>query len=220
MMQAEATELSRHAAVVMPYRDECELEWFFSRGQTAFEHSTFGAVLDRAELFSVAQHYQAEQRPIHDKHGNVIGYERVVTARPTAETHQLAGYVPDSETLQRYAHVSRRLKRVAAVSRQCAQTLEFLYGDHGQRWVANDLYGRLGALFHLTPKGKAMLAEARAQKGALDVPDIFRMEVFVAVQRSQRQQERGQQLAYCEAQAEAMAARAHQCWLSCRVIPT
>lgn len=193
-------------------RDEADLEWYFSAGTVAFERSTFGATLERADMFSVARLYHCEQRPVYDAAGHCIGHERAISARPTAEVRQHGGYTPNSETLQRYAYVSTLLKRVAAQERVSALVLEHIYGDLGQRWAVNELYGRLGALFHLTARGKSLLDDVRKQS-QLDVDDVHRMEVLCTVQRVQPNPERGQALAYCAAQAEVMAQRARGTWL-------
>ena len=209
---ASEPRVARKAPNPMPLRDELELEWYFSRGQIAFERSTFGGMLERAYLMSDTYKRKIAEVPVLDKRGEVIGYERAISARPTAELRQATGYVPDLDTLQRYAHVSRILKNVSARSRAAEYTLECLYGDLGQRWVGSELYGRLGALFHLTTKGRQILDEARAVPGAIDVTDVKRMETLVTVQLVQPKPDRAQQFAYCFAQAEAMAQRARQAW--------
>jgi hypothetical protein len=197
-------------------RDESELEWFFSKGQIAFERSTFGGMLERAELYSVARLYRPETEPIHDNAGRVIGHEQIVTARPTAELRQASGYEPDLHTLQRYAHISALLRLVERQSRRAVQVLELLYGDLGQRWAPSEPFGRLGALFHITPKGRQLLDDARNAKGAIDLADVMRMEAICTVQRVQPKPERAQALAYCHAQAKALEQRARTAWLSVR----
>lgn len=192
--------------------EELELEWFFSAGQVAFERSTCGGMLERAEMFSVARHAPAPLRAVYARDGEVIAHEREITARPTAELRAPAGYMPDGNTLQRYAVVSTRLKRLAARSRKHALVLECLYGDFGQRWVGNDHHGRVGAIYHLTVKGRALIDQANAIPGAIELPDIARMEVICAVQRVQPKPERGQALAYCRTQAQAMAQAARAAW--------
>lgn len=191
--------------------DGLELEWFFSRGQIAFERSTFGAMLEHQALFSVA--HPSDDQPVHDACGRVIGHASVITARPTAETREPSGYTPDIKTLRNYARTSMRLKRVAAESRVAAQVLECMYGDLGQRWDGHEKYGRQGCLFHLTAKGKAMLQAARSVQGALLIADVARMEVLCAVQQIKPNAERGQALATCVAQAQSLLHSAQQCWL-------
>ena len=200
---------SRDAGGMSPF-DKLELEWFFSRGQTAFEHSTFGAMLEQQALFSIAQQYRPEQRPVYDRDGSVIGHEPGITARPTAETRAPSGYTPDLKTLRSYARTSMRLKRL---SRRDAAVLEAMYGDLGQRWAGNEKYGRQGALFHLTAKGRTMLAAARSVPGALSISDVARMEVLCAVQAVKPSSERAQALATCQAQAQVLLLGAQDSWM-------
>jgi hypothetical protein len=200
-----------HTAAMQLIRAEQELTWFFSAGQVAFERSTFGGSLERASMFSVT--HSMPTVPVYDDEGNVIARECGITAWPTAESRAVSGYVPESETLTRFAHVSRLLKRVEQRSRQSAQVLELLYGDLGQRWATNEPWGRLGSLFHVTSKGRQLLDEARAAKGAIDLPDTSRMEVIAAVQKAQPNVARGQALAYCQTQARALEKLATTTWV-------
>lgn len=155
-------------------RDESDLLWFFSRGQISFERSTMGSMLERSELFSV-QHYP-EQRRVYDAAGRCIGFESGITARPTAELRAPGGYVPDDDVLTRYAHVSAVLKRVERASPLAARVFESFYGDLGERWaLLSDDYGRLGALFHLTDKGRELLrAEVEQRRRALEASKTAR----------------------------------------------
>lgn len=193
--------------------DEADLAWFFSSGQTAFERSTFGSMLERAELFSVANQYQPSMQPVLDSGGHVIGWERALSARPTAELRQNPGYDPDIHVLERYARISARLKRVEQKSRMAAHVLELLHGDYGQRWAGSEPFGRMGCLFHVTVKGRAMIAAAKKVKGAsLELSDAARMEVIAAVHRVQPQPERSQALAFCSRQAQVLDQQARLVW--------
>lgn len=194
-------------------REMQELEWYFCRGQTAFEHSNFGTALERQRLYSVAKYHQPAIQEICDDDGKVIARERRVTARPTAEVHEPAGYTPQLDTLQRYAHISAVLKQVERRSRRAALAIELLYGDYGARWAAYEPYGRLTSLFHLTAKGQQLIAEARAAS-TVDIPDRARMEVICFVQRAQPKRERGLALTFCQHQALAIEQEAMQIWRS------
>lgn len=149
-------------------RDESDLIWFYSRGSCSFERSTLGPMLERSELFSVQQY--PGQRRVLDAAGRCIGFESAITARPTAELRAPGGYVPDDDVLTRYAHVSAVLKRVERESPRAASVFECLYGDLGERWaLLSTDYGRIGALFHLTDKGRELLRlEAEQRRRALE----------------------------------------------------
>lgn len=209
MRSAARTECSMTPLQLL--RDEHELEWFFSRGQIAFERSTFGGMLERAELFSAACHNPTPAELIHDRAGRVIGQRSAITARPTAELREQSGYVPDIQTLVRYAHVSMLMKLVERESRQASQVLELLYGDLGQRWAPTDPHGRIGALFHITVKGRKLLDTT---DNPLELSSVKRMWNLVVVGSVQRNAELAQAIAYCQAQAQVLEQRARNVWLS------
>jgi len=164
----------------------------------------------------VAQLYHSEMRPVHDAYGRMIGYERAITARPTAETRAQSGYVPDSDVLQRYAHMSALLKRVEALSRTASCVMALLYGDLGQRWAPEAPHGRLGALYHLTAKGQQLIKDdARKTKqngAAIDLTAPARMWNIAGAK--QPNAERAQALSYCATQAKALELDARAVWFS------
>jgi hypothetical protein len=196
-------------------QDEQHLEWFFSRGQTAFERSTSGGMFERAEMYSIAREYAVERAPVFGKHGQVIGWRDVLDARPTAELRSIGGYVPNEAQMETYATVSAKLKRLERLSPISVLVLELWYGDMGQRWATQDgldqPYGRQGALFHVTVKGRALIAKAR-KDSRLELSDEEQIEVIVKVQRAQPRRERGQALAYCAAQAKLLERQARGAW--------
>ncbi len=187
-----------------------KLEWYFSRGQCAFERSASGATYERAQLYSVSREYRAAEAPVYGKQGQVIGTESGITARPTAELQQPVGYTPDLKVLRDFAIISARMKRL---DRKHARVLELLYGDHGQRWIVDgEPWGRLGSLFHMTAKGRQMLTAARKVEGALSRPDTERMLVFAAVHGTRPTAESKQAFACCQAQALVLEAAALDAW--------
>jgi hypothetical protein len=194
-------------------RDTDQLTWYFGLGQTVFERSTFGGMLERAEMFGGVKHAPVAREPVYDSRTGecIIGHESALSARPTAELRPEAGYVPDDGQLHLYAVVSSRVMRVERLHAQSAVVLEVLFGDAGQRWTGN-AHGRLGALFYLTAKGRAMCSEAAKAAGALDMTSAQRIESMCAVQAVQPKPERAQQLAFCLAQAEMMELHARATW--------
>lgn len=212
-------------------RDESDLLWFFSRGMISFERSTIGSMLERSELFSVRAY--PEQRRIYDEAGRCIGFESGITARPTAELRAAGGYVPDDDVLTRFAHVSAVLKRVERRSPLAAAVFECFYGDLGERWaLLSTDYGRLGALFHLTDKGKELLREeqeqrrrqlvgpklnkrrlARQASAQLHVTEVERMENLVHQCAAAG---RGEALARCSCQARELERAARSVWAEVR----
>lgn len=165
--------------------DEQKLLWFFSEGQIAFERSSAGPMLERAELYGhigqlryvsraddfevVAERLRprAPTWPTVQDGAIVRGYE--ITARPTAETRAAQGYTPDAGAMQRYAAVSHVLRTLERYDRRLVEVLEALYGELGAQWARGGKPGRIGALYHLTSSGlrlldaSAALAKARGQ---------------------------------------------------------
>jgi len=193
--------------------DEQHLEWFFSLGQTAFERSTSGSMFERAELYSKSREYGIRRAPVLGSHGQVIGYENEIDARPTAETRPPAGYVPDINTLGRYAEASWALKRIERMAPRHALVLELWYGDRGQYWAGLEQpYGRAAALFHITHKGQTLLAAARREAAMLSLSDCERLENLIDAQKKRPKRERGQALAYCAQQAKLLELGARAAW--------
>jgi hypothetical protein len=191
-------------------QDECDLLWFFSRGTTSFERSTIGGMLERAELYSVARLYAAEQRPVYDPEGRRVGFLTGITARPTAETRAPSGYTPKDHVLHKYAKVSAALARVERASPLSARVLEALLGDLGEHWATLEPHGRIGSLFHLTAKGQQLLAaDARRATG---LSTVQRMENIVHQHTAQPNAARRAALARCQAQARELEHTARVVW--------
>lgn len=194
-------------------RDTDQLTWYFGLGQTVFERSTFGGMLERAEMFGGVKHAPVAREPVFDSRTGacIIGHESALSARPTAELRPEAGYVPDDGQLHLYAVVSARVMRVERLHAMSAVVLETIFGDAGQRWTGT-AHGRLGALYHLTAKGRAICTEAAKVPGAIDMTSAQRIEAMCAVQAVQPKPERTQQLAFCMAQAEMLELQARATW--------
>lgn len=212
-MQAEAVTsvvpLSIDRVPRWSVHEEQLFAWYFSRGQTAFERSAFGAMLEHAEMFSTGHTGWARQ-PVYGRDGvRVIGWERALSARPTAELREPSGYMPDIDTLRKFAHVSIQLMRVERACRMSAHVIELIHGDAGAHWATSDA-GRLGALYHLTAKGRVMAADSR-KRSPTDLTDSQRMAVLVQLDSTQSKPERKAALAVCAKQASALeyTARAH-----------
>ena len=190
-------------------RDETDLLWYHGLGQTAFERSTFGGMLDRAAQFGLK--FSWPQSPVFDSDGGIIGYESAITARPTAELREVSGYVPDDAALTRYAHVSATMMRVERKDGLAAAVIAFLFGDAGQRWAASD-HGRNGSIYHLTAKGNALIDAAIAAPGAIQLTAEQRIESICIANKVQPKAERSAALAVCARQAEQLERRARDVW--------
>jgi hypothetical protein len=189
--------------------DEVDLLWYHGLGQTCFERSTFGGMLERAEKFSVQASWP--QVPVLGLGGSIIGYESGITARPTAEQREVSGYMPDEFALERYARVSLAMMRVERKDGLAAAVIAILFGDAGQRWAGSD-HGRNGALYHLTAKGTALIDAAIAAPGAIQLTADQRVESICIANKVQPKAERSAALAVCARQAEQLERRARDVW--------
>ena len=142
--------------------DTENLIWYWSLGQSYFERSTSGGMLERADNF------QVHALPVPFPHiidGAIQYSAREVTARPTAEQRADAGYMPELHIIERAAEVSTRLLRLARAGRESALHLHTVYGDTGSAWEASreqpDYPGRLFALWPYTEAGSKLRGLAR-----------------------------------------------------------
>lgn len=192
--------------------DQAELQWFFGRGQTAFERSTMGGILDRSQVYDLNA-----IREMYSKNGERSPYPHgPITARPTAELQSPPSHEPDDKALTRYARVSRRLIAMEKEWRLGVVVLETFFGDVGARWADSD-QKRLFALYPLTLSGKRLLkADAKRHPDRLAMPDHERIGVLALLERKpgQSKQARRVLLMQCEKQATALLSEAGRVWNS------
>lgn len=149
-------------------KDEADLGWFYSHGQTVFERSPTGAMLERGQLFAIDN--GTASAAVRNAAGDIIGYTEMfaIDARPTCESRSYYAEAPDDTNLRRYGRISRWLMLLERVSNDAPVALEAYYGDLGARWAREPKRGRIYALYHLTTAGKRLIdlaAELRAAKG-------------------------------------------------------
>lgn len=190
-------------------KDEADLLWYHGLGQTCFERSTFGGMLDRAATFDTGNAHWPKC-PVFNDNGDVIGHESAITARPTAETKEITGHAPDDEALIRYARVSKQMMRVERRDALASKVLEFLFGDLGARWATTE-HGRNGALYHLTVKGIALI-DTDNKRSSLQLPPDARIWSICTVNQKQPKQERSTALAVCRLQAAKLEMQARAVW--------
>lgn len=189
--------------------DETHLLWYFGLGQTAFERSTSGGMLDRAAQFANSDAWPRVQ--VLNAAGACIGWESAITARPTAETRSISGYVPDEFAMTRYADVSRLMMKVERRDGLSATVIGLLFGDAGQRWATGE-HGRLGALYHITTKGRLLIEAADKLPGAVPLTAEQRIESICLVNKAQPKPERTIALAVCAREANKLEKRAREVW--------
>ena len=198
---------------IPPYslRDELDLIWYHGPGQASFERSTMGPMLERAEQFGSSIQWPI-QRVVNDA-GATIGWESAVTARPTAETRPVSGNIPDDVVLTRYAHVSSLMLLVERRDRLAANVIALLFGELGNRWALGQAgFGRIGALFHLTAKGQALVTAGSKLPGAIQLTPQARVESLAITNKVKATEERSAALAVCARQAERLELEARAVW--------
>ena len=195
--------------VSLDWRDEANLTWFYSTGQTLFERSPIGGMLERAEVFH--QPYRTAGS---------------ISAKPTAEYRNVAVHAPDDKALTKYGDISRLLMLLEGKSALACAVIEALYGDLGARWAPTK-HGRIAALYHLTEAGKRLLEcddrerVAKKQPPATLAPHLrmaneiepARTGATVSRERSER---RRAGLMRAERQAVVMRAEAFGAWNAVR----
>lgn len=156
----------------IPPQDEYLLNWFFSKGQTQFFRSTMGTMLERAEALAF------------DSAGNKVEPPDdpwlYMLVKPTEGG---AAYEPDSNVLQRFGWVSRRLRPIASTRPSLVTAMATHYGDSGARWEREKV-GRLFSLYPLTPSGR-MFLRANARRHALEMRPDDAIAVEVKLQELQ-----------------------------------
>lgn len=148
---------------------EVVLSWFYAKGVTAFERSTSGPMLERAEQFYIP-------RPVAPPWGPEGPRGPQVSAQPTRETKGSQASEPELRTLIRYGIVSRRLRAIEASDPVARRALDLAYGDEGAKW-ARHARGRDVALYPLTAAGEALVRRARrvATGAGLELSDAERL---------------------------------------------
>ena len=211
--------------------DAAALSWFFGSGRTAFERSTFGPMLERAELYGHGSWRCSRCRGSGVLQGNgawcdrcngtgAIPYqldpassERIdqITAHSTGSNHG-AGYVPDDTVMARYAVISRRL---SLLPRRLALALEAYHGDRGIHCAAHHTWPMV-AVYPLTASGQK-LARLASEKG---VPDHERCRLEIVAQRQQanppNKPARGALIEAAERQATQLYVAAVDAWNALR----
>ncbi len=174
----------------MTEEDTRDLRWFLGQGLCAFQRSTFGDMLERAE------------RLAFDSRGNLIprpDRSSWHTVMPKVQ-HGEPSYTPNERELVRAAGVSRRLRRLPDWERR---VLEVYYGDQGARWPEDPMF----ALFPLTLAGRKYVGENRIE----DTRDIEIIAALRLAQKSKPSSERGH-LLRMGVEAKAMLTAAHEAW--------
>jgi len=185
--------------------DEREIVWFLSFGISAFDHSTMGPMLDRADRYGHrmvdidgegrVKYARVQQRVLPDprrrqlEHASEPWDQNPITAFITAEHRSAGGYTPNDGTLMLFAKVGRRLQRIGQQSPAALDAVEAHYGDRGAAFDAGGV-SRFGSVFRLTEPGKKLLrqlvAEAVKAGNRQDLSDDKRLINELVADRKRR----------------------------------
>lgn len=141
------------------------------------------------------------------------GYEPT-TASPATKADSGSGVMVDDSALTRFAITSRRLVAVREQSPALYEAMECYYGDVGARWARED-FGRMFALYALTPSGKrlARWGEAKLKsEDRLAIAAQERVGVQAVLERTQPKRERTALLVAANQQAQELYQRAVVAW--------
>jgi hypothetical protein len=125
--------------------DAADIEWALGPGACSFQRSTFGEMLERAELFAF------------DERGVRVDFkydtwQTTYIRKPTGEP----SYTPEFEVLGRFARVSRIMRRMERDSAFLTTALCEYHGDLGARWAGTEM-GRMASIYPLTTDGEKYL---------------------------------------------------------------
>lgn len=161
--------------------------------------------------------------------------EEPLTAKRVQKDDEGGGVVANDAALTRFAITSRRADKVKDISPALHAALEAFYGDVGHRWARTE-FGRMFALYHLTPAGKKLArvaaptgqrkagkkknkAKSKAARveqalSAVELNAQERIGVQANLQKTQHNDDRRALLKAAGEQAEALYLRAARAWNS------
>jgi hypothetical protein len=217
--------------------DDVKLTWYFGEGMTYFQRSTFGPMLEHAQLFGFSGQYGAAVNavPISTAYpkagwpevvdGEIEYSDREITAQPISETVSPGGNDPPSWAAERMAYVTRRLAQLPELHRDA---LAALYGREGDRCAAeagkgggfglSKVGGRAVAVYPFTPTGRQLIAaseaETRRNGAALHMVALERIAVIVtqAEAHKTKQPDRWEKVLRAAREADALIAAASEAW--------
>lgn len=221
--------------MIISIHDEARLTWFFGQGQTEFERSTMGPMLDHCELFGQrgelvyseralgyelhAERIRRDPAPwgrVHE--GAIVTTGREITARPTAETRNASGYTPNDAAMELFADVSGVLRVIERQSWLAVAVLEAWFGDLGAQWALEKKPGRLASLFHLTPAGTKLLAVSADEAATKGQPVVGTPSRRMAneIARAGKSERVRVAVLRCERQATELKRAASEMWCEAR----
>ncbi len=150
------------------------LTWYFGAGQSAFERSPMGSMLERAATYDNCEAYHEQRRnhnldrreiiddpdlPSPSSFADVPQFEAV----PTAERRAAPSHEVDDKALRRYGKASRGLKRLAVVCPHGPAVMLGRYGEGSEEWAVKGFL--LGGVYALTQSGRGLIKRIRHEAG-------------------------------------------------------
>jgi hypothetical protein len=190
-------------------RAQGDVEFLLGIGGTRVERSTFGAMLEQAELYSFARDSHGVVRPVPPKTSDCV---------PVKHQRQEPGYDLDFETMGKLGRANRLLDAVGRRAPILRYALEAYHGDRGERWGrpykednSGGIDDRAVSLYPLTPMGRKWVTALRAKypiSGELRADEVLAQEVAMH-RRAPIDDMRRQRLSRCAQQARALLEEAH-----------
>lgn len=150
-----------------------DLKWFHGPGQSAFERSPMGSMLDRAKTYDNADAYHQMRRDHNLKRRRMIN-DPYATETPmcfpdvlqfdaisTSEVRPAPSSDVDDKDLQMFARASRGLKRLGIVCPHGPEVMRGRYGEEHDAWLACGFM--IGWSYAMTDSGRALIKRIRAE---------------------------------------------------------
>ena len=172
---------------ILSSEDQASISWFFTDGQSYFERSPCGAMLDALErdsctsircrrcrgegIIGIERDYTDPEYAQWCSQCNGTGTLPVamkrsknqLTAKPTKPNIGSNAKAPDNWALTTYAVVSRRVNLIQVFAPVSVQVLAASFGNAGARWAATEGYNRLFPVLALTKAGATLIKRSQGR---------------------------------------------------------
>lgn len=191
--------------VALLARAQADIEFLLGAGGSRIERSTFGAMLEKAELYAFGEDGRALPK-------------RTPGCMAIKHQQDEPGYDLDFATLAKLGRANRYLDAVGREKRVLREVLEAYHGDRGERWgrpYKQDNSGGVGdrfvALYPTTTMGRKWLGALRAKfpiSGELRADEVLANE-YAAQRSTMGDDMRRHRLFQCAEQARLLLTAAH-----------
>jgi hypothetical protein len=193
-------------------RASSDVEFCLGSGAAIIERSTFGAMLERSQLYAFAGTGNSDDKPVPIP-------KRKDGQAKIKHTHEEPGYDIDFATLARIGRGNKLLDLVGSQSKLLRAVLVAYHGECGARWGRAEEKNNSGgvgnrdlSVYPLTAMGAKWIGALRSKfplSGALRADEVLANE-YVMGKRSSRDDLRMHRLSRCAIEARALIAEAHE----------